>query len=212
MSRQSILVFIKKLHRPVFTTYELVALSGKSLSATTQALNFLQKQGLIFKIYRGIWCEIGDERLSPYIVVPFLFPRHRVYISFISALHLYGIIEQIPQVITLASTTHTKLIHTKLATFSVHQLTPLFFDGFSWYKGRGNFLIAEPEKALVDSLYISACKKKQFGYFPELHFPKSFSFKRVKEWTEKIPDSKISSYVHKKVDTILQEKKKFKIS
>ena len=212
MSRQPILVFIKKLHRPVWTTYELAALSGKSLSATTQALNFLQKQGLISRVYRGIWCEIGNERLSSYAIVPFLLPRHRAYISFISALHLHGIIEQIPQVITLASTAHTKLIHTKLGTFSVHQLTPSFFDGFSWYKERGSFLIAEPEKALVDSLYISACKKKQFGCFPELHFPQSFSFQRAKEWAKKIPDSKISSYVHKKIDTVLQEKKKFKIS
>jgi len=209
MPKRPILTFIKQLHRPVFTTYELATLSGKSLSATTQALNFLQKQGLISKIYRGIWAEVGNERLSPYAIVPFLLPRHRAYVSFISALHLYGIIEQIPQVITLASTAHTKIIQTKIGTFSVHQITPMFFDGFSWYKGTGSFLIAEPEKALVDSLYLSACKKKQFGYFPELHFPKSFSFKRAKEWAKKIPDSKISSYVQKKIDIILQEKKKF---
>jgi len=150
---------------------------------------------LIFKIYRGIWAEVGNERLSPYVVIPFLLPRQRAYLSFISALHLHGIIEQIPQEITLASTSHTKIIPTTIGTFSIHQLTPAFFDGFNWYKGRGSFL--EPEKALVDSLYISARKKKQFGYFPELHFPRSFSFKKVKEWTKKIPDSKISSHVQK---------------
>lgn len=209
MPRRSILIFIKQLHRPVFTTYELATLSGKSLSTTTQALNFLAREGLIFKIYRGIWGEVGNEHLSPYVVIPFLLPRHRAYVSFISALHLYGIIEQIPQVITLASTAHTKIIDTKIGTFSIHRITPLFFDGFNWYKGTGNFLIAEPEKALVDSLYLSACKKKQLGYFPELHFPKSFSFKKVKEWIKKIPDSKISSYVQNKIEIILQEKEKF---
>src|SRR3972149_1789891 len=97
MSRQSILVFIKKLNRPIFTTSELTAISGKSVSATTQSLNFLQRQGLIFKVYRGIWAEAGNEHLSSYAVIPFLFVRHRAYVSFISALHLYGIIEQIPQ-------------------------------------------------------------------------------------------------------------------
>ena len=203
MRRYSILTFIKRLNRAVFTTYELAALSGKSSSATTQALNYLEKQGLIFKIYRGIWAEVGNERLSPHAVIPYLFPRHRAYVSFISALHLYGLIEQIPQVVTLASTSHTKVIHTKMGTFSVHQLTPLFFDGFKWYKGTGSFLIAEQEKALVDSLYLSARRKKQFGYFPELHFPKSFSFKKAKKWVEKIPDSKIRSYVRKKIDTVL---------
>lgn len=197
MRRRSILTFIKKLDRPVFTTYELATLSGKSSSTTTQALNFLEKEGLVFKIYRGIWAEVGNERLSPYVVIPFLLPSHRAYVSFISALHLYGIIEQIPQEISLASTSHTKIIYTKIGTFSIHQITPLFFDGFSWYKGTGSFLIAEPEKALIDSLYLSARKKKQFGYFPELHFPKTFSFKKAKRWVKKVPDSKISSYVQK---------------
>ena len=44
MRRRSILSFIKKLDRAVFTTRELSALSGKSLSTTTQALNFLQRE------------------------------------------------------------------------------------------------------------------------------------------------------------------------
>ncbi len=205
MRRRSILTFIKKLHRPVFTTHELSHFSGKSLSTTTQALNFLEKEGLIFKIYRGIWAEVGNSRLSPYAVVPFLLPRHRAYVSFISALHLYGIIEQIPQEIFLASTSHTKIIHTKIGTFSIHQITPLFFNGFNWYKGTGSFLIAEPEKALVDSLYLSARKKKRFRYFPELHFPESFSFKKAKEWAKRIPDSKISSYVQKKIEENLNK-------
>ena len=210
MPKRSILVSIKQLHRPVFTTYELAALSGKSLSTTTQALNFLEKQGLIFKIYRGIWAEVGNEHLNPYAVIPFLFLRHRAYVSFISALHLYGVIEQIPQMITLASTAHTKIIKTKIGVFSVHRIAPSFFDGFSWYKGTGSFLIAEPEKALVDCLYLSACRKKQFAYFPELYFPKSFSFKRAREWVRKISDFKISSYVQRKLDIISQNKRKDK--
>lgn len=199
MPKQSILVAIKKLHRPVFTTHELSTLTGGSLSSTTQALNLLQKKGLVFKITRGIWAESGNERLSPYIVIPFLFQRHRAYVSFISALNLYGIIEQIPQVIALASTVHTRIVHTKIGTFSVHQIAPSFFNGFNWYKGTGSFLIAEPEKALVDSLYLSARKKKQFSYFPELNFPSSFSFKKARDWAKKIPDPNISSYVHKKL-------------
>lgn len=202
MPNKSILSSIKQLHRPVFTTRELAMLSGKSLSATTQALNFLVKQGLIFKIYRGIWGEVDSRLLSQYTVIPFLLPRHRAYVSFISALHLYGIIEQIPQVITLASTYHTKIIKTKIGVYSIHRIEPSFFSGFDWYKGTGSFLIAEPEKALVDCLYLSACKKKQFGYFPELYFPKSFSFKKAKAWVKKIPDPKIRTNVQRKLDNL----------
>ena len=204
MAKQSLLTYvnIKKLHRPVFTTHELASLSGKSMSGTVQMLNFLEREGFIFKIYRGVWAEVGNEHLSPYTAIPYLFPRHRAYVSFVSALNLYGIIDQIPQVITLASTVHTRIIKTKIGTFSVHKIAPSFFDGFDWYRGTGNFLIAEPEKALVDSLYLSGRKKKQFAYFPELHFPRSFSFRKTKEWAKKIPDSKISCYVQKRLDTL----------
>jgi len=83
------------------------------------------------------------------------------------------------------------------------RITAPFFDGFTWYKGTGSFLTAEPEKALVDCLYLSACKKKQFGYFPELHFPKSFSFRKAKKWAKKIPDFKISLYAQKRLDVVL---------
>ena len=63
-------------------------------------------------------------------------------------------------------------------------------------------MIAEPEKALIDSLYLSAHKKKRFGYFPELHFPASFSFKRAKEWADKINSPAARVYVNKKLEVI----------
>ncbi|PIP19200.1 MAG: hypothetical protein COT38_01295 [Candidatus Omnitrophica bacterium CG08_land_8_20_14_0_20_41_16] len=214
MRRRSLLGDIKKLSQPVFTTFELSTSSGKSSSVVIQGLNNLVEDGLVTKVYRGIWAQVGNDQLSPYAAIPYLLTRHRAYVSFISALYLYNIVEQIPQVITLASTSHTKLIRTKLGVFSFHQLTPKFFKGFDWYKaglsgrqGSGKFLIAEPEKALVDSFYLSACRKKQFGYFPELSFPKSFSFKKVKQWALRIPDPKIRAHVFKKIAVVTLKRK-----
>ncbi len=202
MHREPIIKFIEKLGQPVFTTFQLSNVSGKSLSAITQALQFLQKEEIVVRIYRGIWMKAGDNKVSAYTVVPFLFTQSRAYVSFLSALHLYGIIEQIPQIVTLASTAHTKMIKTKLGAFYVHQISPLFFTGFNWYKEKGEFLIAEPEKAFVDCLYLSARKKKQFSYFPELSFPAQFSFKKVKMWIDKIPNSKIRLYAKKRLKTL----------
>ena len=203
MSRPSVLKFIASGRKPVFTTFEMAALSGRSASATTQALARLEKQGVVLKVRRGIWAAVGDERLSAYAVIPYLFPKNRAYVSFISALHLYDIVEQIPRVITLASPSHTKTIRTRLGTFSVHRIAPSFFAGFRWYKDGGRFLIAEPEKALVDSLYLSSRKKKQYGHFPELNFPRSFSFKRAREWAGRIPDVRIRKNVEKKLAAII---------
>ena len=202
MKRKPIISFIKKINRPIFTTAELSAVSKKSLSTTSQALNYLQKQGIVLKLYRGIWAEAGKP-LSSYSLIPFLFPSHQAYLSFVSALHVYGIIEQIPQVITLASTIHTKEINTKLGVFSVHQIAPKFFKGFDWHKGSGSFLIADPEKALADCLYLARYKKKQFTHFPELFFPKTFSFKKVEEWVKETSNP----YMLKKLEEIKKQAK-----
>ncbi len=203
MAKISVLAAIKQLRRPVFTTREVAASSGGTLSNTIQALNHLEREGVVLKLARGIWAlDIGSEKINPYSVIPFLLPSQRVYVSFVSALYLHGIIEQIPQAITLASTAHTKTIRTKLGTFYIHRIAPSFFKGFDWYKGSGKFLIAEPEKALIDCLYIAARRKKQFNHFPELHFTKSFGFRRAKEWAKEISDLKIRSCVNKKLGRI----------
>lgn len=203
MGNRSILFYIRQLNRPVFTTRELAMLSGKSPSTTTQALGYLEREGHVLKIYRGIWVEPGKGNLSPHSIIPFLFPWHRAYVSFVTALHLYGIIEQIPQVIMLASQGHTRTIRTKLGTFSVHKIAPSFFIGYDWYKGTGSFLIAEPEKALIDSLYLSSCKKRQFSYFPEMHFTESFNFRKAEAWVKKIANAKIRNNVQKKLQRLL---------
>ncbi len=202
MKKMSIQKSIRELNRAIFTTRELAEVSGKSLSSATQSLNHLEREGVVRKIYRGLWIDTHNPKVSPYAATPFLLPKHRVYVSFISALHLHHMVEQIPQVITLASTAHTKTIKTEIGTFCIHQINPSFFKGFNWYKKTGDFLIAEPEKALVDSLYLSAYKKRQFGYFPELHFPKTFSFKKVKYWTSLIPNLRVRKNVQKKIKAI----------
>jgi predicted transcriptional regulator of viral defense system len=203
MPKISILSAIKKIRRQVFTTREAAACSGGSLSNTIQALNHLVKERVAIKIARGVWgLDMGGGRLSQYSLIPFLLPRSRAYVSFVSALHLHGIIEQIPQAVTLASTEHTKTLRTKLGVFYIHKIAASFFKGFHWYKGEGNFLIAEPEKALVDCLYLSARKKKQFGYFPELSFPKDFSFRKARRWVREIPDKRLRASVLGKLEAL----------
>lgn len=198
----SLAVFIRKLGRPVFTTHELVSISGRSASTVVQCLGRLARQGLLFKVCRGVWADPSTGALSPFVVLPHLFPRQRVYVSFITALHLHGIVEQIPKIVTLASTGHSRTLNTRAGVFSVHQLTPAFFSGFDWYKGEGRFLIAGPEKALIDALYLSGRRKKQYGHFPELHFSQGFSFKKAGEWVARIPEQKVRRYVQKKLEAI----------
>ncbi|MBI4223512.1 MAG: hypothetical protein HY609_01130 [Deltaproteobacteria bacterium] len=162
----------------------------------------MEKKGLLKKIKRGVWALTNDKRFSPYWLVPHLEPSHPCYISFISALHIYGIIEQIPQTITVATTAHSKKIVTPAGVFRLHQIAPSFFCGFDWYESR-NFLIATPEKALVDCLYLASRKGKRYAAFPELNFPNHFKKRMTRTWALKIKDNRIQQSVLAKLKELL---------
>lgn len=199
MKRQSILRYVKNLRRTVFTTREAYAVSGKSLSNVVQGLNHLCKQGALVKIRRGVWAEQSIDPISPFRIIPYLPGGERTYLSFLSALHLHGIIEQIPQIITCASLAHTRTVRTALGVFSIHRIAPDFFFGFDWYKQNGEFLVAEPEKALLDCLYLSGRKGNQFTYFPELNFQRSFNFSKAQKWARAIKDRRLGTLVQRRL-------------
>lgn len=189
MADLSTMQAIYKTGRLVFTTREIAAIRRSSVSSNTQCLNRLQKQGIVTKIMHGVWGVTSDKRFSPLLAVSHLTPGHRSYVSFLSALHIYGIISQIPQVITVASTAHSKKINTPIGTYYIHQIAPDFFIGFDWNRS-GDYLIASPEKALVDCLYLANRKGKQYAHFPELNLSK-VSHKKTIEWVKRIKDARI---------------------
>ena len=201
MAKITLISHITGLGRPVFSARDLSAVSGRSPSAVSQGLAFLRRQGLVSKVSHGVWAA-GAAAPGPYAVIAHILPKQRAYVSFTSALHLHGIIEQIPQVITLASVAHGGEIKTAAGVFSVHHLAPSFFSGFGWSNGTAGFLLAEPEKALVDCLYVSAFRKRQFSHFPELRFPKSFSFKKAYGWVDAIKSRKAAVHARRRLDLI----------
>jgi predicted transcriptional regulator of viral defense system len=203
MSRVSAAQAIRAIENPVFTTRQIAALREGSLSATSQALAGMAKRGLVKKVTRGLWCIPDDPRFSPYALVPWLSGGHRAYVSMISALHLHGLIEQIPQIVFAATTGHTRVRKTTLGSYSYHRIHPDFFAGFDWYGGRQDFLVATPEKALVDSLYLSSRKGKRFRFFPEIDLGGRFNFKRAYEWAELIEhDPWTREYVFRKLEVL----------
>jgi hypothetical protein len=113
-------------------------------------------------------------------------------------------IEQIPHSVFCATTGHTRLKRTPVDTFSFHRIHPNFFAGFDWYRGGREFLIATPEKALVDSLYLSSRRGKQFGFFPEIEFGREFRFREVQRWAKQIPDPRIRKYVQERLKALMQ--------
>lgn len=194
---------IRAIGRSVFTTHQIAALRGGSISATSQALARMEHRGLVQKVTRGVWCIHDDPRFSPYSLVPLLAGGHRAYVSLLSALHLHGLIEQIPEIIFAVTTGHTRVRKTSVGSYSYHRIDPHFFAGFDWYGRRQDFLVATPEKALVDSLYLSSRKGKRFRFFPEINLGAGFNFRRAGGWAERIAhDPWTREYVLRKLEAL----------
>lgn len=205
-SRLSIAQAVQAIGRSVFTSREIASLRGSSLSSASQALSRMEMQGLLVSPARGLWCIPADRRFTQFALVPFLAGSHQAYVSFFSALHLHGLIEQIPQIIYAATTGHTRTSKTSLGSFSFHRIHPRFFAGFDWYRGGRDFLIASPEKALVDCLYLSSRRGKRFRFFPEIGLGAGFSFRRAAEWVQQIPDERIRKYASAQLGSLRERR------
>ena len=202
MSKPSIVRTIQLVDRPVFRTREIAALRGTSVGAASQSLRSLERQGVLMRVARGVWCVPSDARFNRFLLVSYLNGAHRAYVSFVSALHLHGIIDQIPHVVYAATTAHSHVETTPVAKYSFHQIDPKFFAGFDWYRDDKSFLIASTEKALVDSLYISTRKGRRFGSLPELDLGPRFSIRRAREWVRQISDSRIRGIVAAELEAL----------
>jgi hypothetical protein len=63
--------------------------------------------------------------------------------------------------------------------------------------------LASPEKALVDTLYLSGGRSRLFARLPELELPASFRAREARRWVRRIPSQRLRTFVERKLDGIL---------
>lgn len=120
-------------------------------------LQRLEKKNVLKRVVGGIYL-ISDAQVSEFeIANACLTPS---YVSLESALSYYGILSQFPYSITSVTVKRGKNFHFN-KEFEYAHIDPSFFWGFVKDK---NFLIATPEKAVLDMLYFSSkgLKKTDF--------------------------------------------------
>lgn len=161
-----------------FRTRDYALLSHLTISAATEQLKRLAAKDLIIKLSRGIWANIRHPYFSPIAAVPYLLDNEQGYVSFLSALNRHGIISQIPQTIQIATTGRSRKLKTPIANYEFIQLAPnMFSAGIDWIPTHSliDFLVASPEKALLDTIYLSTRRGKRFSSLPELDLTNNFS-------------------------------------
>lgn len=183
MTGAEALARLRRLDVPVIRTSDAATALALSTSAASQMLRRLAAVGLIEGVRHGVWWIDGD-------VDPLRLPEHLTaplpsYLSLHTALHMRGVIEQIPEVIYVASLGRTERIATRVATFSMHHLSPEVFGGFETLAS--GVKLATAEKALFDFAYLSGGRSRLFTSLPELELPRRFSHAELRRFVAQIP-------------------------
>jgi len=153
----------------IFTTREFANGAGVSLSAASKRLARLSKKGRLTRLTKGVWANIAHPYFHPLSCVPYLLGKEQGYVSFLTALHLHGVISQIPRSVQIATTGRGRVLESPVGRFEFFQIKPeLMVQGSAWSESRLPYLIAGAEKALVDTLYLSTRKNRRFARLPEL--------------------------------------------
>jgi predicted transcriptional regulator of viral defense system len=153
----------------IFTTRDFANYSGISMSAASKRLLRLTDKKLLTRITKGLWANTSHPWFHPLACVPYLLGKEQGYVSFLTALHLYGLVSQIPKTIQIATTGHARTLNSPVGQYEFLQIKPeLMKQGTKWSDTHLPYLIATAEKALIDTLYISTRKNRRFARLPEV--------------------------------------------
>jgi len=155
---------IKILHRSALEA--LYPGKNRSLSVI---IGRLERRGIIKRVAKN-WYIIAP--CDTWEIVAAIFPS--AYLSLEWALHYHEILDQKINIITLIWLGKTKTVKSPYYVFELHKISKKLYFGFD------DRLIAEPEKALLDMIYI---RKK---IIPELNF-ELLDMNRLKEYMQKYP-------------------------
>lgn len=142
---------LQKSGKKIFSTSDLRNLFGvENVNTLNKQIRGLINANVITRISKGYYFlasnNPSDFELANAIYRP-------SYISLDSALNYYGILVQTPQEITSVTTKLATVIEDGGKRFSYAHLDPKYFSDYQKLEG---FLIATPEKALVDAMFFSA--------------------------------------------------------
>ena len=138
---------LKDYDKTFFTLNDLAVIFGAKEKSLKVALSRWVKNGRILRIRKNVYQlpdKVYDFRKTAWQLYP------PCYLSFESALNECGILNQIPYVITFATTNKSKKMTLGQQEIEFRQIKKDLFFG---YKTQNDLFVALPEKALADQIY-----------------------------------------------------------
>ena len=170
----------------LFTTRDFEQMAGLSRSSAWGALGRYTKNGLIRSPKRG-WYYFVDNPPHEYLLANKLYSPS--YVSFETALAYYSIIPETVYSITSATTKATRDFEADGKRFRYMKIKQHTFTG---YAKTDDYLIADPEKALIDYAYFVALGKKQIN---ERLNTRKINKTKVRAYAEMFDNKKLNQLV-----------------
>ena len=197
-------------------TYNLAAITKRiyesgfsflGLRTLKNVLEIKKEASLFFVIKKLIKAEIlikieknkyllKSAKTNDFALANFLYQPS--YVSFETALNFYGILSQFPYEISSATTrkTNKKKFEDKVFTY-----TRIKKDLFWGYEKKGGFIIALPEKALADQIYLSSKGYKRINL--DEYDLERISTLKLKKYLNKYPKTRQFKNILEKVKKYL---------
>jgi hypothetical protein len=163
----------------IFSALDFQGIFNLSPTRTKYFLENQTETGLFIRLKQGVYALRTDLPSEEEIANSLYRPS---YISFDYALAYYGLIPEMPYTITSATTKPTRQFSVQHQAFNYYTIKPEAYTGYMLLNtmrsisekgnkidfgkievrssGSGSFLIAEPEKALIDYLYFVSLGKR----------------------------------------------------
>ena len=173
----------------IFTTRDFANYSSIAMPAASKRLSRLADKKLLTRITKGLWANTSHPWFHPLACVPYLLGKEQGYVSFLTALHLHGLVSQIPKTIQVATTGHARTLNSPVGHYEFLQIKPeLMKQGTKWSDTHLPYLIATAEKALIDALYLSTRKNRRFARLPEVDIRQTaFSTREFVQLLKQLP-------------------------
>ena len=140
--------------KKIFSLNDLKVLTGEKTSSVSVQLSRLSRSGLVMNPVKGWYTNPfnipNSEELSMVIRAP-------CYLSMEYALSRHGILSQEVHTLTMVTTNLPHTYRSDDDIFEYHQIKRSLFWGFI---NEGTVQVAEPEKALLDLIYVRIARNR----------------------------------------------------
>ncbi len=199
MNALAALARLRTLGVPVVQTADASAVLEEGADAARKTLGRLATAGHVERVRSGTWWlhpPVDRLRLASLLTGPL-----DSYLSLHTALHLHGLIEQIPIVVYAVTQARTERIATTVGDYSFHHVAAELFGGFE--EAQGGAWLATPEKALFDTAWLSAGRSRLFASLPEVELPRGFRRSELQRWVAKVEDPRRRVMVTRRLEAIV---------